>query len=152
MPRRRITAWIDTLRPGSSHLASKLLKPAALACLGALPFLSLTPSAYMVRTGADSRLEHVAGYAGSAIIVTTLYRERFGPLAIALLLIAYAGLLETGQLFVPGRHASLVDWGASSAGIIIGSALTAISLSRIAKEPATNRPGSGKRSEPVRPW
>lgn len=140
----RSNAPNDTVGRGSHDLVSRLLKPAALACLVALLFLSLTPGPYMVRSGADSRLEHVAAYAGSTMIVAAAYRERFSALAIALLLVAYAGLLETGQLFVPGRHASLLDWGASSTGVIIGSVLAAISFTRNRKEPAADQAGFGR--------
>lgn len=139
MARRRTNPPIDIARQGSNDLASQLLKLAALACLVVLLFASLTPSAYVVRTGADSRLEHFAAYAGSAMIVAAAYRARFGASTIALLLIAYAGLLETGQLFVPSRYASLLDWGASSAGVIVGSAFATIFFARSGKEPATSQ-------------
>ena len=30
----------------------------------------------------------------------------------------YAGILEFGQLWVPGRHAGILDWAASSGGVL----------------------------------
>jgi VanZ family protein len=37
------------------------------------------------------------------------------------MLIAYAGVLEIGQNFSPGRHASVFDFAASSCGVIAGA-------------------------------
>jgi VanZ family protein len=37
---------------------------------------------------------------------------------MAALLGAYAGILELGQMYVPGRHAALLDWLASSGGVL----------------------------------
>ena len=32
--------------------------------------------------------------------------------------LAYAGVLELGQMYIPGRHAALLDWLASSSGVL----------------------------------
>ena len=40
--------------------------------------------------------------------------------AHCVLLIGYAAILELGQLFAPGRHASFQDFAFSSAGVVIG--------------------------------
>jgi VanZ family protein len=37
---------------------------------------------------------------------------------IAAILCAYAGVLELGQICIPGRHAALFDWLASSSGVL----------------------------------
>ena len=71
----------------------------------------------MIRTGADGRLEHAAAYLISGLAVFTAYPRRLKWL-IAILMTCYAGILEFGQLFVPGRHAAISDWAASSGGVL----------------------------------
>jgi VanZ family protein len=117
----------------------RLLRPAAHVCLFLLMVLSLAPADYLVRTGADSRFEHFVAYAGSTLVTVAAYRARVRPLTVALLLIAYAGLLETGQIWIPGRYASFFDWGASSTGVVFGAALAAPLVLR-----SFNRPGRTK--------
>jgi len=75
----------------------------------------------MVRTGAPSELEHFAAYAGAAFIAALGYQRRH--LQIAALLVAYAGLLELAQLWVPGRHSQAVDFAFSVAGVMAGLAI-----------------------------
>jgi VanZ family protein len=36
-------------------------------------------------------------------------------------LCAYAGILELGQMYIPGRHAAVLDWIASSSGVLCAS-------------------------------
>jgi VanZ family protein len=40
-----------------------------------------------------------------------------------LAVVAYAAVLELGQIFIPGRVASLADFAASSAGAVLGITL-----------------------------
>jgi VanZ family protein len=71
----------------------------------------------MIRTAADARLEHAAAYLISGLSVFTAYPRRLKCL-IAILMPCYAGILEFGQLWVPGRHAGILDWAASSSGVL----------------------------------
>jgi VanZ family protein len=77
----------------------------------------------MVRTGAPGLIEHFAAYAGAACIGTLGYGRRVMYVQIAVLLIAYAGMLELGQLWVPGRHSALTDFGFSAIGVVAGIAI-----------------------------
>jgi len=71
----------------------------------------------MIRTSFDGRLEHAAAYLISGLAVFTAYPRRLKWL-IAILMMCYAGILEFGQLWVPGRHAGILDWAASSGGVL----------------------------------
>jgi VanZ family protein len=51
------------------------------------------------------------------LAVFTAYPRRLKWL-IAILMPCYAGILEFGQLWVPGRHAAISDWAASSGGVL----------------------------------
>jgi hypothetical protein len=55
-------------------------------------------------------------YLISGIAVIIAYPRR-PTWSIAAILCAYAGILELGQIYVPGRHAALLDWLASSSGV-----------------------------------
>jgi VanZ family protein len=78
---------------------------------------SWLPGDEMVRTGVDGKLEHVAAYLISGLAIFTAYPRRSKWL-IVILMTCYAGILELGQLFVAGRHAAILDWLASSGGVL----------------------------------
>jgi len=86
----------------------------SIAVLGVASWL---PGDEMIRTGVDGRLEHAAAYLISGLAYFTAYPRRPKWL-IAILMTCYAGILELGQLFVPGRHAAILDWLASSGGVL----------------------------------
>ena len=86
----------------------------SIAVLGVASWL---PAEEMIRTAADARLEHAAAYLISGLAVFTAYPRRLKWL-IAILMMCYAGILEFGQLWVPGRHAGILDWAASSSGVL----------------------------------
>ena len=85
-----------------------------IAVLGVASWL---PAEEMIRTAADARLEHAAAYLISGLAVFTAYLRRLKWL-IAILMSCYAAVLEFGQLWVPGRHAGILDWAASSSGVL----------------------------------
>jgi VanZ family protein len=89
----------------------------AWACVIGLAVASWTPGQEMVRTGFNTRLEHMVAYliAGIAVIIA---HPRIPTWSIAAILCAYAGILELGQIYIPGRHAALLDWLASSSGVL----------------------------------
>jgi VanZ family protein len=97
---------------------ARLLRWATWPCVVVLAVLSATPGDEMVRTGAPGFLEHLAGYAGAAGVAALGYGQRVSYCLIGALLIAYAGLLEVGQLWVPGRTSRALDFAFSSAGVI----------------------------------
>jgi hypothetical protein len=86
----------------------------SIAILGVASWL---PGDEMIRTGADGRLEHGAAYLISGLAVFSAYPRRL-KWPIAILMMCYAGILEFGQLWVPGRHAGILDWAASSGGVL----------------------------------
>jgi VanZ family protein len=101
----------------------RLSRLAALACLLLLAVLAWLPADKMVRTGVDGRIEHFIAYLGTAIIVLAAYIQQLGVWRLGAMLVCYAGVLELGQYFSPGRHLSVFDFAASSFGVIAGSAL-----------------------------
>src|SRR5262245_27811472 len=88
-------------------------------CMLALMALSWTPGAHMVRTGILSgHEEHFLAYFLSAV---TIAGVRAAPLSTTgLALVLYASFVEMGQVFVPGRHPAIEDFGASALGALAG--------------------------------
>ena len=97
-----------------------IARRAAWVCIAMLAMLSWMPGSMMIRTGTPGDLEHAAAYLITGSVVAVGYGSRLGYWLLALLLCAWAGVLETGQLWVPGRHAQLIDFAASSIGAILG--------------------------------
>ena len=97
--------------------SNNLLRFIAWACVIGLAVASWTPGQEMVRTGFNTRLEHVAAYLIAGIAVIIAY-PRKPSWAIAAILSTYAGVLELGQMYIPGRHAAWLDWIASSSGAL----------------------------------
>jgi VanZ family protein len=101
----------------------RLFRPLTWACVVLLAVLSLTPGDYMVRTGAPGDLEHFVAYLGTGVIACLGYARRFGYFVSAVLLCGYAGVLEVGQIWAPGRHPDFIDFASSSVGVIAGMLL-----------------------------
>jgi hypothetical protein len=111
------TPFLKTL-PGSV-----LARVCAGLCVTLLAYLSLIPPVMEVRTGWPGQIEHALAYAGAGLWLALAFpRARF--LYIVGGLVAYAGLHEIGQLWVPGRKSQTVDWLASCSGAIVGTAVT----------------------------
>lgn len=96
-----------------------MLQGAALSAVAAIVVLSWLPRNAMQRTGAPGPLEHVVAYCGAAgLAVAVLSGERRRWLGLAFVILA--AVLETGQVWVPGRVAQFKDFAAGGAGAILG--------------------------------
>ena len=89
----------------------------------ALAILSWTPAEDMVRPGWGYHLEHVIAYLISGVIATLGYGRRRGYMTVGVLLCVYAGILEIGQNWSPGRSPAFDDFAASSMGALLGATL-----------------------------
>ena len=85
----------------------------------------------MTRTVLGGHAEHFIAYLGATIIVRLTFRKRPRLAAQCVLLIMYAAILEGGQLYSPGRHASFQDLAFSSAGVVIGGLALWMARSRV---------------------
>ena len=112
------TSWAETLCGVAAWLGTF-----------ALAVASWTPGAHMIRTGVGGLPEHAVAYLITAGAFILGYRNR-SPLFFTIALAAYAAILEVGQMLVPGRHASLVDWAAGAAGALCAALLIAAWRSR----------------------
>jgi len=86
----------------------------------------------MLRTGFGGHAEHFVAYLGTAILMTLTFQRGPRPAVQCILLIIYAAVLELGQLYSPGRYASIQDFAFSAAGAVIGVFLS-IALTRVSR-------------------
>jgi len=115
--------WLDRLVYELRRHKGKII----LANAAALMAASWLPASIMVRTQTlPGQAEHALAYFATGICVTLLLHGRRCPLFISACISAYAAALEAGQTFVPGRHAALSDFVASTVGGLGGVATCAI--------------------------
>lgn len=101
----------------------------ALLGLAGLAVVSLYPgSGNLPRTRLPGPLEHFLAYLLVAGIAGIAFRHRLRIWLLAALMIAYAGALEIGQRWAPGRSASVIDFVGSAGGVLVGVALCALFL------------------------
>src|SRR5258707_5589015 len=109
---------------------SVLGRAAFIACIIALASLAWLPAEALTRTRLGGHAEHFIAYLGTAMVMGLAF-QRSPRLAVqCALLIIYAAILETGQLFSPGRHASFLDLAFSSGGVIVAGLILWIARSR----------------------
>ena len=99
---------------------SVLLRAAFFGCIIALATLAWLPEEVMTRTILGGHAEHFIAYLGTAIIMGLTFRKTPRIAVQCVLIIMYAAILEAGQLYSAGRHASFQDLAFSSAGVVIG--------------------------------
>jgi VanZ family protein len=110
---------------------SVLLRIAFIGCLVALITLAWLPEKAVTRTILGGHAEHFIAYLGSATIMGLTFRKSPHLAVLCALLIMYAAILEVGQLYSPGRHASVQDLAFSSAGVVTGGLFLWMARSRI---------------------
>ena len=99
---------------------SVLLRAVFIGCITFLAVLAWLPANHLPRTTLGGHAEHFIAYLGTAIILGLTFRKSPRLAVQCVLLIVYAAILETGQLYSPGRHASFQDLAFSSAGVVVG--------------------------------
>jgi VanZ family protein len=99
---------------------SVLLRAVFIGCIIALATLAWLPAKDLTRTAFGGLAEHFVAYLGTTIILGLTFQKSPRLVAQCVLLIMYAAILEAGQLYSPGRHASFQDLAFSSAGVVVG--------------------------------
>ena len=110
---------------------SVLLRAAFIGCIIALMTLAWLPEKAMTRTILGGHAEHFIAYLGTATIMGLTFPKSPRLAVLCALLMMYAAVLEAGQLYSPGRHASFQDLAFSSAGVVIGGLVLWMARSRV---------------------
>jgi len=105
----------------------------AAAAYVAIGMASLVPKELRPSTGViPGAAEHFCAYFVLGLVTSLAVRERTSLWKLAALNAVYAGILEIGQLFVPGRVSTAVDFAASALGSCAAIALLALLRRKIA--------------------
>jgi VanZ family protein len=100
-----------------------LCRVAFVGCFIALAVLAWLPAQALARTTLGGHAEHLIAYLGTAIVMGLAFKKSPSLAVQCGLLVVYASILEVGQIYSPGRHASIEDLGFSSIGIVLGGLL-----------------------------
>jgi len=90
----------------------------------AITVLSLVPPQYRPVTAAAHNVEHLAIFLSVGIAFGAGYPDR--PWAVAIGLASFSGAIEIAQLWVPGRHARLIDFLVDITAACIGVGLVRV--------------------------
>ena len=104
---------------------------AAWLLLLAVIALSVVPPALRPETAAPHKLEHFGAFFVTGLAFGLGYSRR--PLPVALGLVAFCGLIEIAQAFVPGRHARVADFLVDAMAAAAGVILAALAARRLQK-------------------
>ncbi|KAB1071216.1 VanZ family protein [Methylobacterium planeticum] len=97
----------------------RTLRAAGWLCICLLVWLSWIPAALEIRTGMAGQIEHAIAYCGAgALLAFSCQDPRRWQITAGL--VALAGILEIGQIWVPGRTSQFIDFAASGAGAVVG--------------------------------
>lgn len=108
-----------------------LLRASFFGCLVILALLAWLPGTIMMRTMLGAHSEHFVAYLGTAISMGLAFQRSPRLATQCILLAVYAAILETGQLYSPGRHASFQDFAYSAAGVVAGTLLLSMARTRV---------------------
>lgn len=96
-------------------------------CYLVVAMLSLVPETYRPHLpGISDTVEHILAYSLLGLLTAHFLADRISAPLLFGGIVAYAGLLEIGQTFVPCRQASAFDLAASAIGALIGLTLASL--------------------------
>ena len=97
----------------------RAVRLAAICSWIMLTVLSLLPGSDRPHTGLSGNAEHMMAYLLAALVTRLAFRQaesRWQLIAFS----AAAAFFEVCQIWIPGRHAGIDNWAASSAAALIG--------------------------------
>jgi VanZ family protein len=110
---------------------SVFLRTAFIGCIILLAIFAWLPGNLMARTMLGGHSEHFVAYLVTTISMGLTYRRSPRLSVQWVLLIGYAAVLEMGQMYSPGRHASFQDFAYSVAGVVAGTLLLSMARARV---------------------
>lgn len=108
----------------------RLARFAGYGGLLAIVIVSLVPGEWRPSIGLAKAFEHAIAYSIVAAFLTLASRARWPHI---LLLVALAGALEIGQVWVPGRDFNPTDFLGSSAGALFGFGFSSLLLTQMSR-------------------
>jgi VanZ family protein len=97
---------------------------AAAGCYVAIAVLSSVPGDLRPHVpGFSDKVEHLVAFLALGVVTSLIAPRLLSWARLSAVVVTYAAVLELGQIFVPGRVASLADLTASAAGALLGVTL-----------------------------
>lgn len=90
----------------------------------ALTVLSVVPPDLRPETGVPHYFEHLLAYAAMGTAFGLGYEKN--PNTLATYLVCFCAVIEIAQLFVPGRHARLLDFAVDAFGTSLGIVIVSV--------------------------
>ena len=104
----------------------RVFQIAAWLLVFAITILSLVPPPYRPVTAASHNLEHLAIFLAAGAAFAAGYPDR--PWVLTIGLVTFCGAIEIAQLWIPGRHARLIDFLVDAAAACIGVAVGCVAV------------------------
>jgi VanZ family protein len=102
----------------------RLRLAAAAFCYLCIAFLSSVPGDLRPHVpGFSDKLEHLLAFFALGVITVFAAPRALPGRWLATAIVTYAAALEAGQVFIPGREASMADLAASGTGALLGLSL-----------------------------
>jgi VanZ family protein len=102
------------------------LRVAGWLAVLAIVVVSVVPGRLRPVVLGEKHIEHLAAYLGASMLLAAGYPRRFQLVLIGVLLSGCSGVLETVQLWIPGRSSSAADFAAGSLGAWVGVAALSV--------------------------
>jgi VanZ family protein len=115
---------LNALSPKMRVLAAKAARITAWILAFAIVVLSIVPPGLRPETNMPHMFEHFAIFFATGAAFACGYGQR--ALEVAIALVAFAGLIEIAQIYVPGRHARVSDFIVDAAALCVGIALASL--------------------------
>ncbi len=125
--------------PRTKFFALQAARVAGWLLALAILILTVVPARLRPETGLSSHTEHFGIFVLTGIMFAYGYGRRLTLVALAL--VAFAGLIEFLQLFVPGRHARASDLAVDAASACVGVVLASLLGARKLDQSAPSEPG-----------
>jgi len=108
-------AWFSNIRTDRARVLVT-----ACGYLG-VAIVSSVPGAFRPDlAGVSDKVEHILAFLVLGGLTVVAAPRTIAASRLIMAIVAYAAILEIGQIFIPSRVASLVDFGASSVGAVLG--------------------------------
>jgi VanZ family protein len=118
--------------------AAAITRFLAWLLVAAITALSILPAEFRPVTPAPSFLEHFTVFLLTGMAFCFGYRDR--KVVVSVFLPLFAGSIEFGQLWVPGRHSRISDLLVNISGALVGIAAIAL-ISKLRPIPANRQKG-----------
>jgi VanZ family protein len=104
-------------------LLQKIARVAAWLCLLAIVTLTVVPPAMRPETEVPHDVEHAVAFLVAGVLFGVAYGHEF---IVSITAVVFCAAIEITQLYVPGRHARVIDFVVDATAAVVGVFLGAL--------------------------